>query len=341
MDHDEQLEIEARLKRQIEAYHETAMLFAAVTSGIPDLMKRSGAAAPETLASELGMQPGPLRRFLRGLVVMRLCDEVEGGCFALTPLGESLASGHDSNLGEKALVVAGQYWLPWLRLTHCLETEEPSFDHVFGSTVAKARTADASGAPFYRYLAKEEMAAANADDLMQSFCAFEADTIASIGSGYGGFLVPFLIGLPSLEAIVFDAPAVVEAAQPMFQAYRLQDRVTFVAGDILKSIPVEADIYVLKGVIQQYGDAAARKILENCREAMKPDARLFVYERLMPDTAMDDPAAIMLDLHMMAITGGKARTKSEMETMIAEAGLKMVKSARTSEGLSFIEVTAP
>jgi SAM-dependent methyltransferase len=326
MDRGVQLEIEGRLKRQIEAYHEAAMLFAAVTSGIPDLMKQSGPTTPNALAFELGMQPGPLRRFLRGLVVMRLCDELEDGRFALTPVGESFASDSESSLPEKALVVAGQYWLPWSRLTESLKSGEPSFE-------------DERGAPFFRYLAKEEMAAANAADLMQWFDRVEADTIASIGSGYGGFLVPLLLGRPTLEAVVFDAPAVVEAARPIFKAQGLQNRVAFVAGDILKSIPVNADIYVLKGVLQQHGDAEARKILENCRKAMKPGARLIVYERLMPETAMDDPAAIMLDLHMLAITGGRARTKFEMEAMIAEAGLELVAHARTSQGLAFVDAT--
>ena len=98
---------------------------------------------------------------------------------------------------------------------------------------------------------------ANADDLMQSFYEFEADTIASIGSGYGGFLVPFLHAFPELKAIVFDSGPTVESAEPMFQALGLQHQVTFVAGDILTEIPIEADLYLLEGRAAAYGDAEA------------------------------------------------------------------------------------
>jgi len=342
MDDAERLEIEEHLKRQIEAYHEGAMVYTAVTAHIPDLVKL-GCQTPEMLASELDMQPEPLRRFLRGLVTMRLCKELEDGRFVLTPAGESLAVGSHSALRFKAEVVVGQYWLSWVALKYSLETGKPAFDQFFGMTISDWRAAEKEGGePFYRYLAKEEMKAENADDLMQSFDVIEeGDILASIGGGYGGFLVPFLIGLPEIKAIVFDTPKVADDAEPMFQAFGLQDRVTFVAGDILKGIPVEADIYFLKGVLQQHDDGRAQTILENCRAAMKPGARLIVFERLMPENAMDDPAAIMLDLHMMAIAGGKARTKAEMETLIAEAGLTIAEDKRTYGGLTFIDVRRP
>ncbi|MGH6734941.1 MAG: methyltransferase [Methyloceanibacter sp.] len=338
MDYGEQLEIENRLKGQIDAYHEAAMLFTAVAARIPDLLNLGGR-TPEMLAAELGLRLEPLRRFLRGLVTMQLCEELNDGRFVLTPAGQSLAVGSSSSLRQKAQVVVGQYWLPWLSLTHCLETGEPSFPLLFGSTVSEWRAADKEeGDPFYRYLAKEEMA--GADDLMQSFDEFDAGTMASIGSGYGGFLVPFLNAFPDLKAIVFDSPAVVEGAEPMFQAYGLQHRVEFIAGDVLKEIPVAADISVLKGVLQQHDDSAARQILENCRDALKPGAKLIVYERLMPERAADDPAAIMLDLHLMTIYGGRARTKAEMESLLAGARLAVEQLTRTYDGLSFIQAVA-
>jgi O-methyltransferase len=338
MDQREQAEIEAHLRRQIEAYHEAAMLFTAVTARIPDLLSLGGR-TPEMLADELGLRVASLRRFLRGLVAMQLCQELEDGRFVLTAAGKSLATGDPSSLPQKAQIVVGQYWLPWLSLMHCLETGEPSFPFVFGSTVFDWRAANKKeGDSFYRYLAKEEMA--NADDLMQSFDEFEAGTIASIGSGYGGFLVPFLHSFPDLKAIVFDSEPTVEGAEPMFQALGLQHQVAFVAGDILKEIPVEADIYFLKGVLQQHDDAHAHTILGNCREVMSDGARLIVYERLMPEIALDDPAAIMLDLHMMVVTGGRARTKAEMEELLAGAGFSVSKPRRTYGGITFIEAKA-
>ena len=53
--------------------------------------------------------------------------------------------------------------------------------------------------------------------------------------------------------------------------------------------------------------------------------------------AADDPAAIMLDLHMMAITGGRARSLAEFEALLAETNLGVTKVTPTSSGSSVIE----
>jgi hypothetical protein len=77
-------------------------------------------------------------------------------------------------------------------------------------------------------------------------------------------------------------------------------------------IPLQADLYLLKGVLQQWDDEeAVAIILKNCRNAMPDGAKLVIVERLLPERATDDPAAIMLDLHMMTITGGRARSLAD------------------------------
>ena len=42
----------------------------------------------------------------------------------------------------------------------------------------------------------------------------------------------------------------------------------------------------------------------------------------------------MLDLHMMVVTGGRARTLEEVERLLAEANLALSKVTATSSGLS-------
>ncbi len=264
MDQFEQAEIEDHLRRQIGAYHEAALVFTAVKIGIPDALS-AGPLASEDLAGELGLSAPHLRRFLRGLVTMRICEELADGRFGLTPVGQSLAPGSDSSLREKALVVVGQYWQPWLDLSHCLKTGEPSFPKVFGMPVAQWRRANVEeGAAFETYLAKEE---AGGDD----------------------------------------------------------------------ALPAKSDAQILKAVLQQHDDTEARTVLETCREAMGPTTKLIVIERLMPERATDDPAAIMLDLHMMTISGGRTRTRAEMETLLTSAGFSVCNVSATGDGLSLIE----
>jgi hypothetical protein len=69
---------------------------------------------------------------------------------------------------------------------------------------------------------------------------------------------------------------------------------------------------------------------------MPPSAKLLVVERLLPERASDDAAAIMLDLHMMAITGGRVRSLAEMEALLSQAGLALSKVSSTTAGQSIL-----
>jgi hypothetical protein len=70
---------------------------------------------------------------------------------------------------------------------------------------------------------------------------------------------------------------------------------------------------------------------------MPEGARLVIIERRMPEFALDDPAAIMLDLHMMAITGGRARTLAEFDALLSQAGLERTRVVPTRSGTTLIE----
>lgn len=340
MDDTEQHEIEERLKQQIASYHEAALLFTAVTAGLPDLLKAEPRDA-ETLASDLGLSAGPMRRFLRGLVAMKLCEELEDGRFALTPAAECLTYGNPSNLSEKAFVVVGQYWMPWMSMMYALRTGEPSLRFALNKTAADWRGAKSDEGRFlFRYVAKEELA--NPGGAREALGDVPAGSvIASVGGGYGAWLADVLERDISLKGIVFDAPPVLDDAMRLFDVLEFADRIEFLPGDPREDVPAEADIYVLKNVLQQHDDAGAGAILANCREAMGTDARLVVYERLMPEAPRDDPEAIMLDLHMLAITGGKARTLAEMETLITGAGLTVTGHHKTADGMTAIDVRTP
>jgi len=331
----DQASFEDRLRKQIEAYHEAALVYAAVKLGLPDRLAVQPATA-EQLASALGLSAPHLHRFLRGLCGIGICEELPDGAFALAGGGECLRSSSPSRLAEKVQIVVGQYWWPWANVVSNLKTGKPAFEQSFGLRVSDWRAKHAEqGALFDSYLAKETLAQAapivTALDLSGTTC------LADIGGGYGGLLAALLIAHPDIEAILFDRPQTIEAAKPFLQSLGVAARVTFEAGDFLAAIPVQADLYLLKGVLQQWDDAEALTILRNCRAAMPDGAKLAIIERLLPERASDDPAAIMLDLHMMTITGGRARSLAEFTKLLSETGFALSKAAPTGAGLSILE----
>lgn len=319
----EQDRFEERLRRAIDAYHEAALAYAAVKLGLPDRLA-AGPLTAERLAAALGLSAPHLHRLLRGLCILGICEELAEGAFALAPSGHGLTSDSPSGLAAKVQIVVGQYWAPWADLISTLETGTPAFDQVFGMSVSDWRAANpAQGALFDAYLAKE-----TASQLASIIAAIDLSgvgTVAILPARYRPGGVPF------------DRSYVVDMSQPYLPLLKAVKRVEFVAGDILDEIPAEADLYLLNFVLRQWDDEQARRILANVRKAMPDGARLAIIERLMPERAADDPAAIMLDLHMMAITGGRARSLAEFESLFAETGLALSKTTPTSFGSSVIE----
>jgi hypothetical protein len=290
----------------------------------------------DALAKELRLSRPHLLRFLRGLANIGICEELADGRFALTGLGRSLCHGAPSRLAEKAEIAVGQYWRPWAELVHTLRTGEPAFQHVFGTdVVAWRREHGEQGALFNAYLAEENFATAG--PIVEALDLSGVKTVADICGGHGGMLAALLAAHDHLDGVLFDMPETVKGALSFLQSRGVVSRVIPIGGDIRAAVPAEADLYLLKGVLQQWDDDNAALILRNCRKAMRPQAKLVVIERLLPAHAAEDPAAIMLDLHMMTITGGRARTLAEFEALLSEAGFSLARATPTDAGFSVIE----
>lgn len=329
--------VEERLRRAIEAYHEAALAYTAVKLGLPDRLGERPMTA-DALASALGLSSPHLRRLLRGLATIGVCEELPDGAFALTPGGEALCADSPSRLDKKASIVVEQYWRPWASLAATVASGTPAFEHVFGKPVGEWRRHHAEqGALFDAYLAGETQVYAGA--VAGALDLGRVATVADIGGGYGGLLAALLAANRALRGILFEEPHRLEGARAFLKPLGLGERVTFVAGDIRTEIPVEADLYLLNGILQQWDDASAGAILKACRRAMPDGARVAIIERLMPDRAADDPAAVMLDLHMMAITGGKTRSIDEFKALFAGAGLELSRVGFTQVGLAVVEGT--
>lgn len=318
-----QTDFEGRLRQQIDAYHEAALVYAAVKLGLPDRLAQKPATAEE-LAAALELSAPHFRRFLRGLCSIGIFEEGPDGAFALTAAGQSLRPGAPARLAEKVQIVVGQYWWPWSNFISNLRGGKPAFEQCFGMPVSDWRAKHAEqGALFDSYLAKET--GAQMSGIVAALDLTGVKTIA------------VLLAQPQL-AEEFDKKRMVELSEPFRRLLDVAKRVEFVPGNLLEAVPVQADLYLLIGVLQTYDNKDAATILRHCGAAMPERARLVLIERPLPERPEDDPAAIMLDLHMMTITGGRLRSPAEIEKLLADVGLRPTRATPTPSGLTLIEV---
>lgn len=284
------------------------------------------------LADATVTQASSLGRLLRALTSLGIFAEDTTGRFRQTALSDTLRSDHPQSIRPVAMMLGAHFvWKPFGALGEAVQTGQPSFERVYG-------------APFFEYLAGHPDDAAVFNAAMSSspdhlaaivgaydFSKFER--IIDVGGGHGLLLAGILSANPRLRGVLYDLPGVVAGSSALRQE-PIRRRCEIIGGDFFRDVPAGADAYILKGIIHDWNDEAALKILKNCRRAIRPDGTLLLAETVL--TPSSDPATALMDMLMMVITSGRERTESEFRSLLQEAGFSMVQVIRAM-GASIIE----
>ena len=319
----------------INGFQISQAISAAVTLGIPDLL-RNGAQACPALAETTRTHAPSLYRLMRALAAIGILDEQTGGRFALTPLGASLRSDVSASKNAWArLFGRPMYYQAWSGLLDSLRTGEIAFDKVHGMSVweFRARHPDET-------LAFDQAMTAISDQIADAVLAvtdFSAyATVVDVGGGQGAFLGRILAQYPAMRGILFDQPHVVAHAEGPLRAAGVRDRCDLVAGSFFDAVPVGGDAYLLKWILHDWNDDDAIAILRACRRVVPPDGRLVVVEHTIgPENS--GPEGKFMDLNMMVITGGVERSREEYAAILRAAGFRLTREIATPSQVSVIE----
>jgi hypothetical protein len=67
------------------------------------------------------------------------------------------------------------------------------------------------------------------------------------------------------------------------------------------------------------------------------DCRVILIERVMPALAKDAPDTVRVDLHMLAVTGGRERSEAEYQGLLEAAGFGLGRAVATRSPFCVIE----
>jgi hypothetical protein len=314
----------AHLGRLADGFLVTQLLHVAVALGVPDALV-DGPLTADELAARVGAAPGPLRRVLRGLAAEEVLDELPDGRFALTATAELLCSGAPDSLQGMVAVRGELYYKMVAGLLEAVRGGGVPFEVVHGRPFFEFLSGDAR----WRAIFQEWMAARSAREAAAVVAGYDMarfGSIVDVGGGTGTLLRAVRERAPHAELLLFDRPEVVAGSE-----------LAAVGGDFFAAVPAGADAYLLSRVLHDWTDDDALRILRTCRAAMRPDSVLVVVEMVLPDRAVDDPGAVRLDLHMLALLGGLERTVGEFATLLGAAGLRLTADVPTPAGVHVLE----
>jgi orsellinic acid C2-O-methyltransferase len=308
----------------VGGFRASQLVHAAAELKIPDLLA-AGPKSSDQLSAATGIDRGRLHRLLRGLVALDVLAEDEDGLFTNTEVGETFREG-GSRRPMAMMMIPHDYW-SWGHFMETLRTGATGQQLAHDGTLWDSLQRDPAFA-----LSFNQAMASNSEAVVD-FVSKEGDfahahLIVDVGGGKGALVAGLVARHPNLRGIVCDLPSGLAEAQAYAAALGVQDRCAVAESDFFQSVPEGGDVYLLKDILHDWPDHDAIAILEVCRRAMGPGARLLIVERTLPVRVGDDPLdhnRILTDLHMMVLLGGKERTRDDFRDLFEKTGFGLTR----------------
>ncbi len=226
-------------------------------------------------------------------------------------------------------------WQPWGEMLHSVETGETAFGHVFGMDIWQYREQH----PESNAIFNDAMTSISGRDIPAILAAYDFTSIqilVDVAGGHGKLIAGILQAYPTMRGMLFDMPHVLAGAASALDAAGVTDRCQLVSGDFFESVPPGGDAYLLRRILHDWDDERSTAILESCHRAMPEHGKLLVLEGVVQPPNRPDPTKLT-DLQMLVSAGGRERTETEWQTLLAGAGFALTKVYRASAETSIIE----
>ncbi|MFG2885979.1 methyltransferase [Streptomyces sp. NPDC048297] len=298
----------------------SAAVRAAARLGVPDALDREPMAV-EDLAAAVKTEPGPLRRLLRALSCYGVFAERPDGTFAHTDMSRLLREDDPNSLRAIALWCTEPWtWDAWPRLDEAVRTNHNVVEDLYGKEFFTYLNEDAPQSADVFNRAMTRSSEQSAREVAALLDLSGATSVADIGGGQGHVVACLLDKYPAMRGSLLDLPRVVENALPRLrEGGDLAGRAHIVPGDVRTAIPVRADVYVIKNILE-WDDESTARTLRNVAAAGGPGARVVVIENLVDDTPSMRFSTAM-DLLLLLNVGGAKHTTDSMVSRLTAAGL--------------------
>jgi hypothetical protein len=300
----------------------------AVTLRIAEHMA-AGTTDIDRLAAAAGCDAETLRAMLAHLVTKGVFQQDGPGRFALNDAATVLLDPM-ARIGLDLDGIGGRMAHAWGTLLSYVQTGKPAYAERFGR-------------PFWEDLDANPEIAASFDALIGLVGhgtpdpAFEitggwasVGTVVDVGGGTGAMLAEILRARAGIRGTLVDLPRTVARSGETFTAAGVAERVTVAGQSFFDPLPAGADLYLLRGVLNDWPDREATAILRRSAEAARPAGRVVILKSVAPDEA---PRSLAIE---MVLAGGKRRTVDQFRALARDAGL-VVTAAGQQSGYFVVE----
>lgn len=138
-------------------------------------------------------------------------------------------------------------------------------------------------------------------------------------------LTSILQAYPTLHSVLFDLPNVVAGAPALLERAGVADRCQVIGGDFITTVPAGYETYLLSRVIYDWDDERALAILSGCHQAMQPQGKVLLLERVIVTGGSPQVLVLESDVQMLVVTGGRERTDAGYGALLSTAGFEVTR----------------
>lgn len=297
-------------------------MYVGVKVGIFEVVRTVPRSAVE-IAHDLNLDAAMSYRLLRALGSLDLLREHTGERFSITDAGALLSSAHPYSMRDVVLLREGpQHTAVWKHLPDIVrDGVQDGFVREYGRTAFEHASSD----PGY---GKDFDAGMSSHSRLQSAWTLEAlkecdlsftRHVCDIGGGQGHLLCQLLIRYPHLQGTVLERAPVIRNEQVLYaRSLHLEDRCTYVAGDMFVDVPA-SDAFFLKMILHDWNDEECVQILSNVNRRTSSGGGVFIVEHIV-GTPENSDLASLFDMHMMCWGTGRERTAKEYQDLLRRSG---------------------
>jgi hypothetical protein len=230
--------------------------------------------------------------------------------------------------------IGGRFSGAWATLPDVVRTGRPAYEQMFGLPYWEDLAAHPELGAQFDAMMGEGHHVADPDVLLAGDLE-DVTTVVDVGGGTGTLLKAILQGYPHLHGILVDLPPTLDRAEQGIAAAGLTGRISLARQSFFDPLPTGGDVYLVSGILNDWPDDEAVRILARCREAVRDGGVVVVMGGVTPETggapsgAHDHraPGGITVETVLL---GGRTRSMRAFTEVARQAGLVVVAEGPSS-----------
>lgn len=168
--------------------------------------------------------------------------------------------------------------------------------------------------------------------------------VLDVGGGHGLYSIALCQKYDSISVTIFDSPYASEIAEQNVKAARLEDRITFLAGDYFTDdLGADYDAVLLLNVVHEHTDSDNRKLIGKISDSLADGGSIIILDILREKKVLKSAQLItrIYSLLFFHTLGGQTYSYDEIAGWLSSCGLSGIRRAVLHRsGLSLISAEA-